>query len=131
MQSDMFKYWGGTPESGYEQIKKLMADKKSRPDALFINHDLVTKGVLKGLDEMGLKIPADIALLTHANKGDVFESRIPLTRMEIDPYEVALSVISYAKSKTMDMHGKSEVKPMRVPDLIKAKLVIGNSCGEK
>ena len=127
---DMFKYWGGTAEDGHREIKKIMSNKKSRPEALFINHDLLTKGALKGLEEMGLKIPDDVAILTHANKGDVFESRIPLTRMEIDPYEVALSIINYAKSKFLNMHGNIEAKLLKDPDIIKAKLVIGKSCGE-
>lgn len=126
----MFKYWGGTIEDGYMQIKKLMSDSKSRPEAIFINHDLLTKGALTGLREMGLKIPDDIALLTHANKGDVFESDIPLTRLEVDPYEVALSMISYVKSKIPDMNGKTKEKALQNPDIIKAKLVIGKSCGE-
>ncbi|MFA6290353.1 MAG: substrate-binding domain-containing protein [Victivallales bacterium] len=128
---DMFKYWGGTTEDGYREIKKIMSDKNSRPEALFINHDLLTKGALKGLDEMGLKIPHDIALITHANKGDVFESSIPLTRLEIDPYEVARSMINYAKSRILNMHGNIEAKLLKDPDIIKAKLIIGKSCGEK
>ncbi len=127
---DMFKYWGKTVDDGYTHVKELMSDKNTRPEALFINHDLLTKGALKGLNEMGLKLPGDVALLTHANKGDVFESKIPLTMLEIDPYEVAFSMINYAKSKILNMHGNTEAKLLKDPDIIKAKLVIGKSCGE-
>ncbi|MFZ2654103.1 MAG: substrate-binding domain-containing protein [Victivallales bacterium] len=131
MPGDMFKYWGESAESGCSQIKKLMSNKKSRPEALFISHDLLTKEALRGLDEMGLKIPDDIALLTHANKGDVFESRIPLTRMEIDPYEVAAATMNYIKNKCMYSQEKIESTSYRVPSPIRAKLVEGKSCGEK
>ncbi len=129
MPGDMFNYWGGTPEDGYEQMKKLLADVKKRPEAIYINHDLLTKGALKAVSEMGLGIPEDIALITHANKGDSFEVRIPLTRMEVDPCEVAESIISYAKSMRKDTG--TEAKPLKDPDLIRARLVTGKSCGEK
>jgi DNA-binding LacI/PurR family transcriptional regulator len=52
--------------------------------ALFINHDAVTKGALVGLAERRVRFPEDVALLTHANRGDDFPTPCPLTRVEID-----------------------------------------------
>jgi DNA-binding LacI/PurR family transcriptional regulator len=129
--SDMIKYWGATIQDGYKGMKKLMSDRKSRSDAIYINHDTLTKGALRGLDEMGLNIPDDIALLTHANKGDEFESRTPLTKMEIDPYEIALTTMHYVETKFLYAQGQIDTLRLQVPDMIKPKLVVGKSCGEK
>ena len=82
-------YWGSCEADGYENIKKLMADPESRPDALFINHDILARGVLRGLAELGIVPGKDIGFVSHANKGDSFAWPSSVARIEVDPEEMA------------------------------------------
>ncbi len=117
---------GDTPRDGYRIMLDLLAARQSseRPDALFIHHDVMTMGALQALAEEGLKIPRDIALLTHSNKGVEFLSRVPLTRVEFDPAVVASRLLDHLSLKGADCPDITAANP------VKPRLIIGNSCGE-
>ncbi len=107
---------------GYEIAKKLLNGRK-KPDALLVGHDCIFRGVLYAILETGNKIPDDIAVLTHSNKGlDVF-SHIPITKLEVDPADFAKEVFEEIMCK---ISGKKftlkQFKPVLIP---------GKSCGEK
>lgn len=108
-------------KDGYKAIKNLFKQ-SSCPDGLLVANDAVFRGALYALLELGIKIPDDIKVITHANKGvDIF-CHIPLTKLEIDPdcfvqqvYDELLARINGEKYKSFP---------------IKATLVPGKSCGE-
>lgn len=122
----VIRYWGKTPNEGYARGLELLKDKKSRPKAVCINHDLLTKGFLKALDELGLKAPEDIALVSHANKGDDFVYPVPITRMEVDPEKQAEATLRFVKTRFMD----GRAKAVEDPELNSVKLLRGLTCGE-
>ncbi len=120
-------YLGGGITEAYERAKKLFAKRRNRlPQAIIVNHDCVTKGLLIALSELGIRIPADLALVTHANKGDSFLTPIPLTRCEVDPALVATQTIA-----SLQEH-YAGARPTRhdAGALVRTKLVPGKSCGE-
>jgi DNA-binding LacI/PurR family transcriptional regulator len=107
---------------GYGIAKKLLNGRK-KPDALLVGHDCIFRGVLYAILETGNRIPDDIAVLTHSNKGiDVF-SHIPITKLEVDPADFAKEVFEEVMCK---ISGKKftlkQFKPVLIP---------GKSCGEK
>ncbi len=124
------RYWGAGAEDGHDHIIKLMADKRSRPEAVFVNHDILTKGVIKGLEEKGVRFPDDVALVSHANRGDEFQSGVSVTRLELDPAEVARGTLRFVKEKFLAVHSCGGVAPGTAPEMLKARLVVGASCGE-
>lgn len=52
-----------TSRSGYK-LGKEMINKNSLPDALFVANDSIALGVLKALNENGIKIPQDISIIS-------------------------------------------------------------------
>ena len=126
VDAPLFICGGDVPMDGYEIILKLLAPRRriDRPDALFIHHDLMTVGALQAIAELGLKIPGDIALLTHANKGIQFLSQIPITRVEFDPKTVATRLIDHLTLKGPFRPDISNANP------VKPRLISGKSCGE-
>jgi DNA-binding LacI/PurR family transcriptional regulator len=120
-------HWGMHTRDGYEGARKLLASRKSRPAALFINHDVVTKGALVGLAEMGIRFPQDMALLTHANRGDDFPSLCPLTRVEYDVEALARGLFQ----QLVAYRGRSRVGMVSPKPIQVALLIPGASCGEK
>ena len=118
--------WGSTEEDGYREAKKLFSDPEQRPDAIFINHDVVTKGAILALLELGLKIPDDVALLSHGNIGCNILSPIPLTTITFDP-EVAATRCCSAIKQNLD-----KMTPGRYmfDEKQQGILIPGKSCGE-
>jgi DNA-binding LacI/PurR family transcriptional regulator len=109
-------------KEGYEITKKLLKGKK-KPDALLVGYDCIFRGVLYAILETGLRIPDDIAVLTHSNKGiDIF-SHIPITRLEVDPADFARQTFEEIMCKVSGReYLMQHFKPVLIP---------GKSCGEK
>lgn len=57
VQSGLF-----TMSSGYEMVKKAVA-KTPRPTAIFAANNFLTVGALRGLQDCGLRVPEDVALV--------------------------------------------------------------------
>ncbi len=80
-------------QSGYDAIMDL-ACKNELPEAVFSVNDSVAKGIYKAVDELGLKIPDDIAV---AGFGDIESSKLlspPLTTVRIPIDEMVEEAIA-------------------------------------
>ena len=120
-------YLGDSIQSAYVNTRTLFKDMRKRPQGLFINHDVVTKGALSALNELGIRIPDDCKLATHSNKGDKFLCSIPLTRCEVDPVLGARDTVRYLK----DQISEAAAGISKLDISIRTALVVGKSCGEK
>lgn len=91
------RLWGISMHDAYISAKDALAKGVNGrlPDALFINHDLMTKGALLALSEMGLKIPKDMALVSHVNTGDPLPVSMPISRIETDPLRFAKATVEH------------------------------------
>lgn len=117
-----FKY---SEVASYRNTLEWLRNPAKRPQALFINHDMMVHGALLAIVELGLKIPEDIALLIHMNKGNEFASPVPLSKYEIDINQlVKNSLDSLLKSIS-----KGEKGFIQLP-VVPGKIISGKSCGE-
>lgn len=116
--------WGKTEIDGYLKGKEVFSS-SNRPDAIFVHHDVVCRGLLLALMELGLKIPQDVALLSHVNLGCEFASPVPLTRILFDPAKMVASCLRWLE--TVPSLPSSGHVPL---DPINAQLIPGKSCGE-
>jgi LacI family transcriptional regulator len=107
---------------GYNAAKKLL-NRKKKPEALLVGYDSIFRGVLYAILETGNKISDDIAVIMHSNRGiDVF-SHISLTRLEIDPADLARQTFEEIICKVSgNKYYEKSIKPV---------LICGKSCGEK
>lgn len=65
----------------------LRAHRHSLPDVIFFTDDYIAQGGLCAIQECELKIPDDVAVVVHANKGHGPIWSKPLTRLELDTSE--------------------------------------------
>ncbi len=70
----------------YEAFKQIMQS-ADRPRAIFITDDFFCDAVLRAVRELNIRVPEDLAILTHANALRPFESKVPLSTVEFDPAE--------------------------------------------
>ena len=74
-------------KGGFAAIQEWFASKRGawRPDVVFFTDDYAAQGGLIALKNLGLRIPEDVAVVSHANKGHGPVWEKPLTRLEMDP----------------------------------------------
>ena len=106
---------------GYKETIKLLDD-GVRFDSVVTMLDSTSRGVIHAFLQRGVRMPEDVALITHANKGIEIFSHIPLTMLEVDPDDIADLMI---REITCKAEGRKYVNEM-----VKPKLIIGKSCGE-
>ena len=64
---------------GREAAQHLFSRRKSAPDALFCGNDQIARGAIEALREMGLAVPADVAVVGFDN-WDVMTEAIAAVR---------------------------------------------------
>ncbi len=103
MPEDTLVYCGQEVDSGYQYVNKLLSSETPRPDALLVNHDVIVNGVLFALLESGLKIPDDLAVVAHENKGAEHFSPVPLSVLSTDSDQVATLVLEHIKAANLKL----------------------------
>jgi len=109
-----------TREYGYIGMKALL---KHKPDAVFAAGDTTAQGALQAIQEAGLRVPDDIALVGFDDL-DVATQTVPKLTTIRQPVQQKGSV---AASLLIDMVDGQANGPQRV--LLPTELVIRQSCG--
>lgn len=94
----------GMYSGGYAQTVALLKKAGGRlPDVLLFTDDHLAQGGLLALMERGIRVPEDVKIVTHANRGLGPFWVKPLTRLEMDPVAqgaaVAQAVLGYFKTR--------------------------------
>ena len=75
---------------GYSHIMELFEpSSKNKLDGLLFTDDIIFKNAMMGILELGLKVPAKLKIVTHANKGSGMFIPFPATLLEYDPDLIA------------------------------------------
>lgn len=113
--------WGA--ESGYQAAQELLA-LKERPTAIFAANDIMAMGAMNAIQEAGLKIPADIAIVGYDDRDFAAWLRPPLTTVRMPSYEMGQAA---ARSLLRQIAGEAPEDATQIP----GTLIIRESCGAK
>lgn len=108
--------------SGCTTTLQLFQDAQSRPDALLVLDDRACEGAVKALQQLGLRIPQDVALLSWAARNVEIFSPVPITTIEFDLAEAAAVLVT-------DLQNQIAGRPRQRAGVSLA-LRPGLSCGE-
>ncbi len=75
--------------AGWEEFREIWASRREKPDGLLVGDDLLFAEACVAIQEMGIRVPEQLRLVTHANKGATQALPLAHTRLEIDPEEQA------------------------------------------
>jgi DNA-binding transcriptional regulator YhcF (GntR family) len=115
------KYWDSSALEGYTQMRRIL-ESGSLPDGIFIHHDVLTKGVLPALAERGVRIPQDLTLVTHANKGDAFLSSYPLIKVSFDPALIAAETFKFIRARLPELKPGHHIPDFKIkPELVEER----------
>ena len=94
----------GMYSGGYDQMAALLKKPGDMlPDVFLFTDDHLAQGGLLALMERGIRVPEDVKVVTHANRGLGPFWLKPLTRLEMDPVAqgaaVARAVLDYFKTQ--------------------------------
>lgn len=115
-------------EAGKEVMQKILAS-GNIPDGVFATNDPVAMGAMQAIQEKGLKIPSDIAVVGFSNW--LYSSMIdpPLTSVDQPGFEMgqeaAKLLIRQIETKSKDVEPEPETK------ILKTKLIIRKSSLKK
>ena len=113
--------WG--VDSGYRATRELLA-LKERPTAIFSANDIMALGAMYAIQEAGLQIPRDIALVGYDDRDFAAWIRPALTTVRMPSYEMGLAA---ARLLLQQFAGEKMEDATQIP----GKLIIRESCGAK
>jgi DNA-binding LacI/PurR family transcriptional regulator len=76
-------------QGGWHAFKKLWEAYPEKPNAVFVADDLLFPGAAAAMNELGIKVPDDLLVLTHANRGSGMLYPFPVVAITYDPEECA------------------------------------------
>jgi len=109
-----------TLESGYENMKKLIA-LENRPTAVFCLNDDIAVGAMKAVVESGLNVPNDISIIGFDDSNFCNYVTPPLTSVKKD----SLTMSEYGGINLLNIIKNNEVNKEKL--YIESKLVVRNS----
>lgn len=77
------------PAAGWEEFREIWNAGDRRPDGLLITDDLLFDDALHGMIAAGVKVPEELCVVTHVNRGGAFWSPFPVARLEVDSEAMA------------------------------------------
>lgn len=103
VQRELCKWDNETPHSlsdvreiGHKAVVRFLASNgKHLPDVVLFDDDYLAAGGVVALLQAGIRIPEDVTVVTHANKGDEMLVGIPHCRIENDPVALGDRVAKY------------------------------------
>lgn len=114
-------------DAGYIEMKKLLARKERLPDAIFFATDISAFGAIKAMEEVGLHVPEDIAIMGF---DDEYPSDYGCDCKPISTMHQPLQEAGYFGIKSL-------IRNLEHPELekekivLKTELIIRDSCCRK
>jgi LacI family kdg operon repressor/LacI family transcriptional regulator len=97
-----------------------------RPDGIFSTNNMLTLELLEGLQEAGLSVPHDVALIGYDETVWSKHLQPPLTTVGQPAYELGVSA---AEKLIKRIQAKSKPRPSAVT-VLEPSLIVRSSCGE-
>lgn len=111
--------WG--IDSGYQAAQELLA-LDERPTAIFAANDIMALGAIYAIQEAGLKVPEDIAIVGYDDRDFAAWIRPSLTTIRMPSYEMGVAA---ARLMLKQFAGEELGDSTQIP----GKLIIRQSCG--
>lgn len=82
VRGDLHPTWAG---AGYEEFKEIWMAEEEKPDGLLVCDDILCVDVAVAILEIGIRVPDQLLLVTHASKGSGIVYPFPTVQLEYDP----------------------------------------------
>ncbi len=109
-------------QSGYPAAKKFL-DLSDRPTAIFAGNDFMALGAIYAIQDMGLSVPGDVAVVGYDDRDMASFSKPTITTIRSPSFEMGKLAAQLILNR---LENQTEIQdPIRVP----GQLIIRESCG--
>ena len=77
------------PGAGWEEFREIWMASGEKPDGLLVTDDLLMRDSTAAICETRVRVPEQLMIVTHANRGSGIYYPFPVWQMEYDPDEYA------------------------------------------
>ena len=81
-----------TEGAGWEEFRGIWLNGECKPDGLLIADDMLLTDAAAAILDLGIKVPDELAVVSHMNRGSLLLPPFPVDRMEYDPDMVAAAM---------------------------------------
>lgn len=81
------------PGAGWELFRDVWCGSRDKPDGLIVCDDMYLQDVCMAILELGIQVPKELTVVTHANLGSPVHTPFPVTRIAFDPREFARTMV--------------------------------------
>jgi hypothetical protein len=75
--------------AGWEEFREIWMARREKPDGLLVTDDVLFDEARVAIQELGIRVPEQLRIVTHANKGAVRRYPFPVTEVQFDPERYA------------------------------------------
>jgi DNA-binding LacI/PurR family transcriptional regulator len=75
--------------AGWEEFREMWTARREKPDGLLVADDMLFSEVQIAVQELGIRVPDQLRIVTHANKGADRRYSFPVTLAQFDPERYA------------------------------------------
>ena len=108
-------------ESGYQAARRLLP---YMPEAVFVASDMMAIGAMRAIQESGLSVPEDIAIVGYDDLPPAAIANPPLTTIRQPIFRIGVMLVE----QLVQMLGGSEIEKKTI---LPTELVVRESCGGK
>lgn len=118
----------GLEEQGEAAVRQIW-DQDERPDAFIFMDDWQGLGGTRALVELGVKVPEEVMVITHMNKGYNPPYPVPVAGIQVNPHAIAREMIHLLEALERGerpLRKMVTVEPTLLP-IEKASIVLGSA----
>jgi hypothetical protein len=71
--------------AGWQEFRDIWRSPAGRPDGLLISNDVVARDAAIAISELGVRVPDELLVVTHTNRGSGQWYPFPVAQLEVDP----------------------------------------------
>lgn len=75
--------------AGWEEFREIWIARREKPDGLIVMDDVLFDEARVAIQELGIHVPEQLRIVTHANKGVARRYPFPVTEIQVDPERLA------------------------------------------
>jgi DNA-binding LacI/PurR family transcriptional regulator len=73
------------PGAGWEAFREIWRAGAEKPDGILIADDILYRDASIAIRELGIRVPEELMIVTHSNKGATFPQLFPATLLQFNP----------------------------------------------
>ena len=99
------------PGAGWEEFREIWMARPEKPDGILVCDDVLYRDAAIAIREFGIRVPEELMVVTHFNKGTITPHDFPVTLLEADTEAYADAV---AEGTLAILRGKTPPHPLTV-----------------